>query len=192
VNVVPTQLFFYIRETDPLPKGVFDYKGWIAGDEGNESYTALRYWDWIPYDDTSYHSVGIYKLTPTPTNGNYSYKIKTGTLVVLNLWHEGDDEEGDSKKAAQIIQNTTDDGPESLELLAYPNPAIEKVYLEMKDIGEYEMVQIYDLSGKSQPVSPLVIGKNILEIDMSRLSSGHYFIRVIMKDESRVVQIIKK
>jgi len=65
------------------------------------------------------------------------------------------------------------------------------VYLEMKNIEDYELVQLYDLGGRSHPVTPLVTGKNRLEIDMTRLSSGHYFIRVVMKDESKVVQIMK-
>jgi len=190
VNVYSTRWIYYIHETDSLPEGVFYYNGWISGDEGNEGYTALRYWDWIPYDNTSIHSVGIYKLTPTPTNGNYSYKIQNGTLVVLNLWPEGGDD-GDSKKSAKVTPEKQEDGPESLKLTAYPNPVVDRVYLEMKNIEDYELVQLYDLGGRSHPVTPLVTGKNRLEIDMTRLSSGHYFIRVVMKDESKVVQIMK-
>jgi hypothetical protein len=81
-------------------------------------------------------------------------------------------------------------GPEVLE--AYPNPVSEVIYLSLQGIENYKMIQLYDLSGKSYPVTPSVSRSNLLEIDLTSLPGGPYFIRVVMEDSSLVVPVVKK
>ena len=78
------------------------------------------------------------------------------------------------------------------ELNVYPNPVVEKLYLEMEGIEQYEMIQVFDLSGKSFPVTSIVSRTDMLEIDMSELASGPYYIRVVLEDTSKVVTVIKQ
>ena len=79
------------------------------------------------------------------------------------------------------------------QLLAYPNPVVNKVYLSMKDIENYKMIQLYDFTGRVHPITSIDKRADLLEIEMAQLSAGNYFIRVIMEDDSsRVVQIIKE
>jgi hypothetical protein len=79
------------------------------------------------------------------------------------------------------------------ELVAYPNPVVDNVHLSLKDIENYKLIQLYDFTGKSHQIRSIDKQINLLEIDLAQLSSGTYFIRVIMEDDSsRVVQIIKK
>jgi hypothetical protein len=81
-------------------------------------------------------------------------------------------------------------GPNVLE--AYPNPVTEVVYLSLNGIEKYRMIDLYDLSGKSCAVNPSASRSDLLEIDMSSLPGGPYFIRVVMEDAAMVVPIIKK
>ena len=100
---------------------------------------------------------------------------------------------GNSKKSATVggeIEEGENLVPD--ELLAYPNPVVDKVHLTMKDIENYKMIQLYDFAGRSFPITSIDKRTDHLEIDMAQLSAGHYFIRIVMEDSSGLVQIIKK
>jgi len=62
----------------------------------------------------------------------------------------------------------------------------------MKGIEAYEMIRIYDYSGKSQPVKSMIVNQDLIEIDMSALSPGTYFINVQIKYNSRKFTVIKQ
>jgi hypothetical protein len=62
----------------------------------------------------------------------------------------------------------------------------------MRDIENYKLIQLYDFAGRSFPIASIDKRTDHLEIDMEQLAAGHYFIRVVMEDSSRVVQIIKQ
>jgi hypothetical protein len=51
---------------------------------------------------------------------------------------------------------------------------------------------LYDMAGNVYPIESIEKRSNLLEIDMAELSSGAYFIRIVMEDASKVVTIIKQ
>lgn len=71
--------------------------------------------------------------------------------------------------------------------LVYPNPVSNLIYLDTHLFGnsQYE-VSIIDVNGKI-----LLIVKNLKEIDISELSSGIYFLQVIVGDKRLTKQIVK-
>ena len=77
------------------------------------------------------------------------------------------------------------------QLVAYPNPVVDWVSVSMKDIEEYRMITIFDLAGRSYPVTSIQKRADNLDIDMSDLPSGQYMIRVVLQESARVVQVIK-
>ena len=97
-----------------------------------------------------------------------------------------------AKKAAAEVSVIEEDVPGAAVLKAFPNPVVNMVTIELAGIEGYQMVQIFDLAGKSHPVTPLVTRSDRLEIDMTRLSSGQYVIRIILEDRSEIVHIIKQ
>ncbi len=101
---------------------------------------------------------------------------------------------GNNKKTATVSGVATEEEPPaSDELMAYPNPVVDKLHLSLKNIENYKLIQLYDFTGKSHQIRSIDKQINLLEIDLAHLSSGSYFIRVIMDDDSsRVVQLIKK
>lgn len=289
ITVSPIDTFLYIREGDQLPVFAFTYLGWIPGDAGNESYTVLRDSDGAAYDQGSSESAGSYTVTPTPSNGNYSFSYETGTLhvnpygpgtravkPVLNCIQEidtdyfvanfeyknendvavyiplGEDNfltgggidwassdpvptmfasgggsfrvffdgsslswtvnsrDGDQKvsnaananssstkckknnnKAASASGSPGMETPETGQLVAYPNPVVEKVYLSLKGIENYKMIKLYDFAGRSHPLTSIDKRTDRLELDMTDLPAGHYIVSVVMEEITRVVQLIK-
>ena len=193
VYVTPLEDKFYIVRWDPLLEVVFNYDGWIDGDEENQGYTAIRESDGVVYDPNSNHSMGLYILTPIVSNGNYSFQIETGLLQVNkhdDVGHDDDDKHNKSASVSGVVQEPELD---SDLLIAYPNPVVDMVHLSLKDIENYKLIQLYDFTGKSHQIRSIDKQINLLEIDLAQLLSGTYFIRVIMEDDSsRVVQIIKK
>ncbi len=77
------------------------------------------------------------------------------------------------------------------QLVAYPNPVVDWVSISMEDIEEYRMVTIFDLAGRSYPVTSIQKRADNLDIDMSDLPSGQYMIRLVLQESARVVQVIK-
>ncbi|HER08044.1 MAG TPA: T9SS type A sorting domain-containing protein, partial [Bacteroides sp.] len=88
------------------------------------------------------------------------------------------------KKSASVME------PESI--LVYPNPVSEKVSVVMKAIEKFRMVIVYDLAGRIHPVKSIEKGPDRLELDLSGLPSGPYFIKIVMEDTLQIVQVIRK
>ena len=77
------------------------------------------------------------------------------------------------------------------QIVAYPNPVVDWVNISMLGIEEYKMISIYDLAGKSYPITSIQKRADHLEIDMTHMPSGQYLVRIMMEDTARVVQLIK-
>ena len=54
------------------------------------------------------------------------------------------------------------------------------------------MIVLYDLSGKSYPITTTVNRADLLEVDVAWLPAGPYYIRVVLEDASMVVPVIKR
>jgi hypothetical protein len=68
----------------------------------------------------------------------------------------------------------------------------DKVHITMKDIEHYKMIQLYDFVGRLHPIISIDKRTDNLEIDMTQMASGPYFIKVVMEDFIKVVPLIKK
>jgi hypothetical protein len=100
---------------------------------------------------------------------------------------------GNGKKSASV---ETSLGEEDLldpeQLVAYPNPVADKLYVSLKGIEHYKMIVLYDFAGRSQALSSIDKRSDRLEIDMGHLSSGNYFLRIVLEEKNHVVPIIKQ
>ena len=98
-----------------------------------------------------------------------------------------------NRKSASVIMEVEEEpvlDPD--EVLAYPNPVSDKLYISMKDVEDYKMIILYDFAGRSHPLTSIEKGPNQLELEMGHLASGHYFIRIEMEDTMKVVPVIKQ
>ncbi|MCU0363706.1 MAG: T9SS type A sorting domain-containing protein, partial [Bacteroidales bacterium] len=101
---------------------------------------------------------------------------------------------GPDYKSASALQAAKGAEPElqPVDLIAYPNPFTDRINISMQGIGDYESIQVYDYSGKTHSVSGTVRNQDLLELDMSALPKGTYFIRIVIGFNSRIFTVIKK
>jgi hypothetical protein len=99
---------------------------------------------------------------------------------------------GNTKSTASFTEEISVNELDLDQLVAYPNPVGDKVYLSLNGIENYKMIKLYDFAGRSFPITSIDKRTNTLEIDMAELPAGHYLISVVMEDTARVVQLIKK
>ena len=73
-------------------------------------------------------------------------------------------------------------------LKLYPNPVID--VLNVTCTQEISRIEISNILG--QTIDNLTISSNVSQIDMSRLSTGTYLIKVSVNDKSEIFKVIKK
>lgn len=85
---------------------------------------------------------------------------------------------------------------ESGTMTAYPVPAVTVVNIDYElDAAETVSFAIYDVNGRLVKTLPMVkgeAGRNTQQIDVTALSSGHYFVRKSVNGVSDNVRFIKK
>ena len=80
--------------------------------------------------------------------------------------------------------------PEKLH--AYPNPGSGTLYLDLAGIEDYRIIELVDMTGRSHPVLSVKSRTNQLELDLSHLAAGTYFLRVVTDEHSGFVQVIRQ
>ncbi len=100
---------------------------------------------------------------------------------------------GTNLKSASVALDIEEE-PEMMfeDLKVYPNPVAEKVHIAFNGIENYTAIMLYDMVGNVYHIESIEKRSNLLEIDMAELSSGAYFIRIVMDDDSKVVTVIKQ
>lgn len=85
-----------------------------------------------------------------------------------------------------FVVNSTDipESQRELKVKIYPNPADERIYIEMQNYEEAFYVSVYDPSGRMIQQTEII--QNPAKIDCSEFSSGIYFVKV-MSSDNRVV-----
>ncbi|HET7000495.1 MAG TPA: T9SS type A sorting domain-containing protein, partial [Puia sp.] len=74
----------------------------------------------------------------------------------------------------------------------YPNPAKGLVTIQIKDgTLSADNIQLLDTYGKMYPANAKILSAQSLQIDLSRLSSGMYFIRVKVGDAYQVFRVVR-
>lgn len=76
----------------------------------------------------------------------------------------------------------------ALRIVAYPNPA--NIILNVQAEGSITSIEIMNMLGQTLLTSKG--NSNREQIDISGLSAGNYFVRVVVGDGSRVLRVVKK
>jgi hypothetical protein len=81
------------------------------------------------------------------------------------------------------------------ELKAYPNPATDKVNIilteALADVNK-EDINVFDLYGNVCNVKSITSVDGVVEIDISGLKSGLYFVYIATRDTKEMLRIIKQ
>jgi hypothetical protein len=78
-------------------------------------------------------------------------------------------------------------------LVAYPNPFNHRVTIahNLPGMPDEEHIRVFDLSGRICEVKDIRPSDGLVEIDMTGMESGIYFIQVIMADRNEMIKVIK-
>lgn len=78
------------------------------------------------------------------------------------------------------------------EVLVYPNPAKEKIYLSIKHSENDDLkVQVYSIAGRILKSSTFTYSNSPIEIDISSLKNGVYFMRIESSEVPQIVKFVK-
>ena len=71
------------------------------------------------------------------------------------------------------------------EIKIYPNPTASEVYVKVMDAHKVSQIIISDALGRIQPVF-FEANNNIINCNLTALSSGSYFLQIIFKDSDEL------
>ena len=77
------------------------------------------------------------------------------------------------------------------EYKVYPNPASDKVTIDLNSESDNYTVAIFNIAGKKQIVSQIATG-NKIELDLNELQQGLYFVQLAENDFVQTFKLIKK
>jgi len=157
----------------------------ISNTASGELHTYTYIWD-VPADINSIPvdplELEVYAFVSAGEMGAIS-----GTVVDVQTASGEVDEAALITQQKMNIMSTEDVEVENSEVMVYPNPATSNVFVKLQNgISENTMVKVYSSAGQEVEVAaPSVLGNNTLNIDISTLVDGYYFVEV--SDESGVM-----
>jgi hypothetical protein len=176
MNVLPMQLLsFTASEVNP---SLVDLR-WSTGSEQNSSYFIVeRSADGQQYDPiqtvpaggNSQQVLNYFARDGHPLKGMSYYRLKMVDL--------------DGKAAYSEVRVVTIGG--STELAMYPNPAIDRTFIELND-NKALKVTVVDNAGR-QLLSIIRPTEAVLTVDVSRLAAGLYFVIIDLDDKTRITK----
>jgi hypothetical protein len=176
MNVLPVQLLsFTASEVNP---SLVDLR-WSTGSEQNSHYFIVeRSADGQQYDPiqtvpaagNSQQVLNYFARDGHPLKGMSYYRLKMVDL--------------DGKAAYSEVRVVTIGG--STELAMYPNPAIDRTFIELND-NKALKVTVVDNSGR-QLLSIIRPTEAVLTVDVSRLAAGLYFVIIDLDDKTRITK----
>lgn len=168
---------------------------WSTGD-------GLRYPDYNPVGNTSTYTNCIYGIAGIPVAGNSDVAnsanwIKTTSIYVDldSVWNVPKAKMGDVDIyrlpcSVDDCQSTFIDGfrQSNFESHLYPNPASNMLIIDfMTETKHPAAIQLLDVSGKI--VSEMISEKSKEIIDLTRVESGIYLVKVIIDGKSKTIKV---
>jgi hypothetical protein len=113
--------------------------------------------------------------------------------------HKSSSASSASSKSSKCNKSAEAEGPpvvlteETPDVLAYPNPVRDLLHINLETVeGTFKSLSVFDTFGRSYPVELISNDEQVLEVNMSGLSQGLYFVRLNFADKVEVVRIIKQ
>lgn len=155
-----------------LDKSVTQSNGVLTANESNANYQ----WTVCNYD-SEINGAMSQSYTPIVT-GLYGVEIsKNGCLTTSACY--------------TVVVTNIDEVSINNSILLYPNPAIDKLYIDLGTIYTTIKIMIKDLSGRNIS-SKQFNNKGNIELNIENIPSGLYFIQINAGDDQAIKKFIKK
>gem|GEM_PF-2433190 len=181
---IPAGDFVTFAKIIPLPVNLISFTGlstkegnqlsWVTAGETHSAYFSIE----RSVDGRSYDSIGRVDGQGN-TNLEYNYTFLdtrpvAGTTNYYRLRQVDDD--GWFTYSPVVAING---GNSPTEYKAYPNPAHTTMHLAIPTIQEHLTLRIYALSGKIVQSEDVAQPGNGVDLDVSRLPAGMYYLRIV-------------
>jgi len=179
----PYELFYSAPQLPPCVGSSHSSRSWV--DIYADGLPIKVYCDLALPEDLDHMSVSVLS-SETPTE-IYIILIDrelgiTYTSNVLNL--------GSMKLG--LNSSIDDDLIPDQNIRVYPNPTGGKITIDFGQDPEFRQLSVLDFLGRVQKFEKVWIPNRGLELDLSNLSSGIYFVKLELEDQFKVFQVIKK
>ncbi len=129
---------------------------------------------------SDYAEYGV-SLTNVQESGTYTQELSSlygcDSIVTLHL-------------TVQTVGIETIANGEEMAVVLYPNPADERVTLQVQALPNDAEVTIYDAQGRAVLSRTLKAGEEVLTLNIDSLAAGSYHIRIISNDKAVVRKLI--
>ncbi len=116
--------------------------------------------------------------------------LPIGSTVITWVVSDGSENQQTCNYSIQVNEYVgIDDAAKHGKILVYPNPAKTQVQIEYGYLM-VESIQLLDITGKS--LKELTVDANPLVIDISDLTEGVFFVKVITHDSAEFLRFVKK
>lgn len=126
----------------------------------------------VPADTTHFEDATVQAMT------NYYYRVKAINTNGNSPY---------TNEVNEIIMTSNTNNLSQNQFRVYPNPASNLVFVETFDIDT--KVELYNVSGQQMMVDRQVNQKTI-QLDLTTLSKGIYFLHVIINNDFQVVKVL--
>ena len=76
--------------------------------------------------------------------------------------------------------------------LIYPNPARERITIQLENEPATNQVVLFDLNGRMHDVTVTWMDTRVLELDLANLRPGLYYVRIDMGASYRMLRFVKQ
>jgi len=121
---------------------------------------------------------GFYDVSPYLTYENVVLGAKTMKIVVLENEEPGKDgsDNNDNDESNNIVDNNT------ASATIYPNPATDNINIKFENVEGAAQLRIVNVTGSLLMDKQINIAKEEVQINISDLKPGFYFVNIISKD----------
>ena len=78
-------------------------------------------------------------------------------------------------------------------IVAYPNPVKNKLYVRFKDAtAPAKDIKLFDANGRDYKLNEPKLANQTIEIDLSGIKGGLYFIQLKLEEEIRIIRFVKQ
>ena len=154
---------------------------WVTDNETASAYFDIEY----STNGLSFTKVGQVKSKNTPGRNDYSFTHVSPGSTILYYRLKQVDIDGQFEYSTTIRTTIT----QTVQLLAYPNPAGNYVQLKNCNAAEIQSIDVFTTDGKKAITLPV---NTRMQYDINSLKPGMYIIRLVKKDGiASVLQFVK-
>lgn len=163
-----------------------------AGNDGNGTSSGhVRVFQLI---DTTWIQVGADIDGEAPLDGSGKALALNDDGSIVAIGAAGNADNGPDAGHVRVYQNTYLDVPEFLseDMHLYPNPTSGILYFEFTGAGQDLKIDVYESLGKTYNINHKISLGSLIELDVSHLPQGLYYIRVQMSENLFTKRLIKE